>query len=69
MGRRAARRRFDAIWSARQRRIDRYNARERTVTMGHAWLNDRDEPSMDDYNAAVAQMAAERARVIRTLAA
>jgi hypothetical protein len=26
------------------------------------------EPSMDDYNAAVAQMAAERARVMRTLA-
>ena len=69
MGRREARRRFDAIWSARQQRIDRYNERERTVTLGHAWLAGRETPTMDDYSAAAEQMAAERARVMRTLAA
>jgi hypothetical protein len=69
MGRREARRRFDAVWSARQQRIERYNERERTVTMGHAWLSGREMPNKDDYHAAVEQMAAERARVIRTLAA
>jgi hypothetical protein len=69
MGRREARRKFEAIWSARLRRIDDYNARERTATLGHAWLAGRETPTMDDYNAAAEQMAAERARVIRTLAA
>jgi hypothetical protein len=64
MGRRDARRKFEAIWSAREQRIDRYNARERIVTTGRAWLNGRETPNMDDYHAAVEQMAAERAEVI-----
>ena len=65
MGRREARRIFNAIWSAREKRLDRHNARERNVTLGYAWLAGRNEPSMADYHEAVAQMAAERETVMR----
>lgn len=55
-----ARRRFEAVWSARQRRIDRYNAREAAATEGHASLYGRQRPNVNDYFAATERMAAER---------